>query len=195
MSDVREVLPVLLGVERESDRLVVSVDLDPESTAPGAESILTLTFEGCSPTVEARAELDDATSALTESVGSPIEWNTAAQADAEFYIDYGAVWCGVTYASMSERREAPSAAYLHRRVAKLAEWTDELTRRFNDLDRRYTALSRELEREAEREADRAARKLPFLRERGSASVHVVEARAAAFERVNQIVHQNRGAPE
>lgn len=194
MSSAREVLPVLLGFEREDDSLSVVVDTDPESAKPDAASILTLRFIGCAATDEARAELDGVEAALAEGVGEPFEW-TVTEGDAEFYIDYGAVGGGVLFSSLSETSEPPTPDLIHQRVARLASWTDDLTERFWNLDRRHNALLRALEREAERETDRAARKLPFLRERGSASAEAVEARAAAFERVQQIVHQNQHPPK
>ena len=191
MNDTREVLPVLLAFEREADRLVVVIDTDPESARPDEPSILTLRFEGCAATHEARAELGEAEAALAEGVGQPFEW-TVADETAEFYIDYGAIGGGVIFSSLSETSELPSLRVVHDRVSRLAEWTDDLTRRFWDLDRQHIALKQALEREAERETERAARKLPFLRERGAASAEAVEARAAAFERVHQIVLQNQG---
>ena len=193
MSSAREILPVLIGFEREGDSLSVMVDTDPESAEPNAASILTLRFKGCAATAEARADLDKTINALTSSEGKPFEWDVT-ESEAEFYIDYDAAEASIVFSSHTETAEAPSIEMVHQRVAVLATWADELSGQVWKLNRRHTSLKQALEHEANREADRAARKLPFLRKQGSASAIAVEARATAFERVRKIIHESKHSP-
>lgn len=187
------VLPVLLGVKRHGGTLEVLVDLDPESASTGEPSLLTLTFSGCDRTEEARTELDRTEQALADGIGLIIKWWMASWDDTQstmvFCVNYGVDWLEVTFEAASEHREHPTLAHVHQRVVRLAESMEGLGQRYERLRRQHEQIVAALEQEARREADVGARKLPFLRARGSALAEAVIARTAVYERVLEIIHQ------
>jgi hypothetical protein len=181
-------LPILLGVQREHERLTLTVDLDPTSADPASESVLTMRL-----TLAGREPHKGEIALLAANLGAVLEWEDDGGDGIAFQIDYARELAAIGFVGREELRSTPDADVLHARTRRLAALLAEAEERHWSAAVRHRALVEAIARELAREGDRARRKLPFLRGRKSPASHREEGRLAALARLEAILqaHQRR----